>query len=140
MKYRLLVVGLGIGLFCGRSLSAQAPKDELSRLSTLEANLEVAMMRAAVVLTTENSQGVQGGNAPKAADALNDYIAAASKDPEKVRALVGRSLWQYRFAKAEGQGVGQAAEEANLRLTLLTVYQNQRIIALLEQQARTGGR
>lgn len=78
------------------------------------------------------------GNKDKAdADAkLIDLYAEAIKRPGVVRRLVGRSYSNYVRMKDRAAGalqVSQAADEAAVKMNMVLIAQNQRIIELLEQ-------
>jgi hypothetical protein len=79
-----------------------------------------------------------------ARDDLNKAMSIlkdAPKDPKAVNAIAGQALWDYYVDKAGAEGaaqVSQLANEQTLRLNVLQVQQNQRIIELLEQVAKSG--
>jgi hypothetical protein len=123
--------------------NASTPKitggETLDSLSTAELRFELAMSKANLALMT--GKKVDAAEARESADAVTDILVNAPTDPKMVRALVGKSLWQFYAAKADARGavqVSQAANEASQRLSLLQVEQNQRIIELLEQVAKKG--
>lgn len=105
--------------------STDAPADPpIARLTMEEVKLETAALSGDIVAQI------------KAQTALTDFLTEAPGNPEMVRAVVLRSLSQLADGKGGAKSaaqVSQAADEAALRLQLLQVQQNQRIISLLEQ-------
>jgi len=73
---------------------------------------------------------------------LAELYRENAKDPEALRGLVARALHTYLAQKSAaavrggGGSPAQAAADAQLQLAAVQVYQNERIIALLEALAK----
>jgi hypothetical protein len=68
--------------------------------------------------------------------AVSDAYKTATASPEALRGAVARSLHHYYGQKMAARGAAQASQlaaESHLRLAALQIYQNERIIGLLEE-------
>jgi len=67
---------------------------------------------------------------------MSDLYAQAAKNPELTRKLVSLALNSYSELKEGARSaaqVSQAADESSVKMQLIVIAQNQRIIELLEQ-------
>jgi hypothetical protein len=76
---------------------------------------------------------------------VTDTLAKAVGDHQRTRGVVQEAVTKFYFNKGDAQSAAQVTQVSNeqtFRLNLLQIQQNQRIIELLEQIAKsgTGGR
>jgi hypothetical protein len=113
----LVAVALVAGLVAGRLVGAEEGVD---RLPLAETTLETKLSRLAFDPKSKKAAG--------AADDLKEVIDLYNA-PQAARSVGGSALWRFYMDRASGP-------EGELRLRVLEVQQNQRIIELLEQMAK----
>jgi hypothetical protein len=117
VKALLAVALVGVGLVAGRWVAAEEGVD---RLTLAETTLETKLSRLAFDPKSKKAAG--------AADDLKEVIDLYNA-PDAARSVGGSALWRFYMDRASGP-------EGELRLRVLEVQQNQRIIELLEQMAK----
>jgi hypothetical protein len=117
MKALLAVALVGVGLLAGRWVGAEEGVD---RLTLAETTLKTKLAH----LSFDPKSKKAAGAADDLKEVLNLYNA-----PDAARTVGGSALWRFYMDRASGP-------EGELRLRVLEVQQNQRIIELLEQMAK----
>jgi hypothetical protein len=131
-------------LFCGGYVFGQAGDTSTEQQSPnekafIDYSLAEALMSTNVALSDLKPDKDKIAAANASVDRVTNMLVGASQDPVMVRALVRKSLFDFQSGKSDAKSaaqVSQVADEAALRLSMLQVAQNQRIIELLQEVAR----
>jgi hypothetical protein len=126
VKALLAVALVGVGLAAG----AETPVD---RFTAAQDAATAAVLREGTV-----SEEKPGELAAKL-DALTREWATSAGSPDRLREAQVHALRELEFGKRAASGaaqVSQVASEAALKLQVVQLQQNQRIIELLEQMAK----
>lgn len=128
----LMGAALGIGVLIGTATRNDATAQEKSQADQAwndTTSKELAAETEALSAMAGRSQGTR-----QAMFAVADAYRDATRSPDGVRGLVAKSVNNYLVQKASSRvGGGPGVAEAQLRLSLIQIHQNERIIALLEE-------
>lgn len=135
---RIVALALTLAVTLAAPAVAQAPTGAENAWTEV-AQKDLAVTMAATEAQLALLKGQKPSGTRKGVLELVEWYVASADQPDRLKGATAKAVNSFAFTKAGARApaqISQAADEAQIELSLIQIAQNHRIITLLEQLAK----